>query len=316
MPLVLLLAVIFTSCEKRYLEIIPVMQIEQNLSINGAKDIKFFSFPSEQIGYAADASSYIFKTIDGGKTWNKLTVSAGGKCQGLEFFDPLNGLCLMSGDVYSTENGGLTWRYKTSGKFLGITENGKAVTGDCGYIACNIYVSSDKGKTFQSAGSVKKEGDFINAMVTGNSVFVVGDRANSYRAFYGLNLVTKASEIISFSGMTAWYFPTALLINKQKSVLVGNNGKILEQYELNSFDGTNYGHAYTYYTVDGYNDLVVAAGERTVSFNKDFNGDSKYSELLDSNGSSFLHTFYKVKFINQNSFYISGNNGLLWRVKI
>lgn len=148
LPLLMLLAFLFASCEKKYLEVVPVMQVEQDLSIAGTKDIKYFSFPSEQVGYAAENEAYIFKTTDSGKTWSKLVVGTRGKCLGLEFFDPQNGICLMGEIVYVPANGGQTWTIRELVQFIGITADGKGITGSCNYLSCSIKASSDKGRTF------------------------------------------------------------------------------------------------------------------------------------------------------------------------
>lgn len=316
LPLVLLLTILFTSCEKKFLEVVPVMQIEQDLSIDGASDIKYFSFPSQQVGYAAGNTPYIYKTTDAGNSWTKINVGTGGKCQGLEFYDAMNGMCLMGEEVYKTENGGQSWTRSASGQFIGLTDDGKGVIGSCSYLSCQVYVSSDRGQTFQPIGQVTKEGEFRQAFITSSKVFVVGNRTNQYNSIYGIDTGTRAQETLVFDNMTYDEVPSGLFINEYSKVLVGSNGQILERDSYDNYNRTYYGHTYPYFTVDGYNDLVVVAGERTVSVNIDFGEGDKWSELLDRNGRSFPHSFYKVKFINQNSFYISGSNGLLWRAKI
>src|SRR5215204_146949 len=94
--LILILPFIFTSCEKKFLEIVPVTEKVEDLSIPNGGNIKFFSFPIATVGYAASDTNFIYKTTDGGKSWkqvlfNNSQLNAYVRCKKLEFFDEQNG---------------------------------------------------------------------------------------------------------------------------------------------------------------------------------------------------------------------------------
>lgn len=60
-----------------------------DISIPNAGDIKHFTFPSTSVGYAASDSNFIYKTIDGGKTWNTIKINDWlyhSNCKGIVFF--------------------------------------------------------------------------------------------------------------------------------------------------------------------------------------------------------------------------------------
>jgi len=314
-PFLLLLTVWLASCEKKYLEIVPVLQVEQDLSIPGANDVKYFSFPSEQIGYAAENASFIYKTSDGGKSWLKLAVgNASNPCRGMEFFDTLNGMCLMGENVYVTDNGGLSWTYRGSGQFMGISTTGKGIMGFSTRTSCSILVSTNKGKSFQLAGNIKLDREFEGAIIAGTKVFVL-ENDQAFRSLSGFDVETRnQEELVVFGRMNN---PAAMFYNEYSKALVGSSGQILQPPSPDeSYQDAYFGHTYTYFSVDGYQDLLIAVGERTASINRQYGEESKWSELLDRDGRSFPFTFFKIKFINENTFYLSGNNGLLWRAKI
>jgi hypothetical protein len=306
-----LLALLLISCEKKIIEIIPVLQVEQDLSIPDAGDIKYFAFPTADIGYAADENS-IYKTTNGGQTWSKLTVGNGSTCIGLEFFDTERGMCLIGDLVYVTANGGASWTIKTSGDFIGQTTDGIGVTGSCNYYSCTLQVTTNKGTSFQQAGTCPLSGDPVMAKVAGTKLYLAGSMEHD--ELFGRDISTGENLHLYLQGVTAYDEPSDIFQNESLSIIVGNRGQILEGYDRHK--RTYYGHKYQYYSVDGYHNMAVAVGQRTISVNHSFNGEDKWSELLDTEGNSFKQTFYKIKFIDQTSFYISGENGLLWKARL
>jgi photosystem II stability/assembly factor-like uncharacterized protein len=111
--LIFILLFVLNSCEKKIIEIVPVIQIENDISIKTGKAIKYFSFPSSSVGFAGSDTLIIYKTTNGGDSWEIMNVGASGKCRGIEFSDNLHGMCLMGTTMFSTVDGGLNWKRKS-----------------------------------------------------------------------------------------------------------------------------------------------------------------------------------------------------------
>lgn len=310
------------SCEKVILDIVPVLQIEQDLSIAGAGDIKYFTFLSDQVGYAASDGAAVYKTTDGGKTWTRLIVASKGTCKGLEFFDTQHGMCLINQTVYVTSNGGNSWTTKTTSDFIGITKEGVGVIGqNCSYNMHCVYTTTNKGQSFQLLGNLGLQGDFGFAKVTGNKLYLIPEKVFSEDTFNGIDVKTKIKEQVAFGNLVYYEAPTDILVNDNMGLMVGYPGLIMQRQEDFTATKSFYlkDHVLSkkdYLSVDGFDDLAVAVGFKVISVNVDFGEGENWNELIGTQGTSFSQTFYKVKFAGPNSFYISGENGLLWKAKI
>ncbi len=309
------LLVFLTACKKKVLEIVPVMEVEKDMSIQTTGSIRYFSFPSESIGYAAADSGFIYKTIDGGLSWNIITVAANKKCRGLEFFTNSKGICLMDRSLYSTANGGISWSLKNSDTdFIGKTINGIGVSGKCTPNSCSIKTSNDSSVSFQSVGNINISGDFISARVVDSKVFVFTKDVFYYDELHGFDLITNQSITIDFDNITN--NPSDIYLSGSTGCVTGVGGDIMEDEFGVGYDRTYYSHSYNYYSVDGYNGFIVCVGDKTIASNLDIGTEEKWNEVFDTKGNGFTHTFYKIRFINANSFYISGSKGLLIKAKI
>jgi hypothetical protein len=129
---------LFTACKKKVIEIVPVIDYE-NISIDDSADIKYFSFPTYDVGYAA--GSKLYKTIDGGKNWTALSVS--GNITGVEFINTNVGFCVVNGGLLKTTDGGTNWTYKLNSNFIAIAENGTILTVRPGSGLCKVNSSRD-----------------------------------------------------------------------------------------------------------------------------------------------------------------------------
>jgi hypothetical protein len=310
----LYLLLLLTSCKKKILDIVPVVVIE-DISIPGAKDIKYFSFPGSLIGYAASDTSFIYKTIDGGKSWNPVSLGLGStdQCKGIEFFDEQNGMCLMDNSLYVTSDGGQNWTYSTSAKFMGITKKGTGIAcSDAAYDRCNVYESTDKGQSFSFINDMYMSNYKSNSgRITENNAFVFEDNVFADDELYGMNCVTLAYVNIKFGNLTWDENPNDIYYYNGQSYVVGPTGLIAQNGSKSFF-----GHTYTFNSVDGYNDLVVAVGDQTIVSNLDTKSDEKWNDVLDVNGNGFRHTFFRVRFAAAHTFYVSGEKGLIWKATI
>ncbi len=314
------LILLLFSCEKKIVEIIPVMVVEKDMSVSGASDIKYFSFPSATIGYAASESSFIYKTTDGGTNWTTITVSSTKTCRGLEFFDENKGMCLMDNDVYVTNDGGQTWSIRGSGDFIGITENGIGVLGDCGQTTCIIRTTTDKGQNFLLKGGMNYNVsfEFLSARIVDSKVIIFSQTGWEHPNENVFDLANNSSFFISFGNLTWEEIPNDIYLfgKSAAGTVVGKNGFLLDDIYGYLSSRTYYQHIYPYYSVDGFGGLVVGVGEKTITTNLDINNGEKWNYVLDVNGNGFPNTFYKIRFISQNTFYISGSNGLIFKASI
>lgn len=309
---ILCLLVLSMSCKKKVLEIIPVIEIEKDMSITNGKDIKYFSFPSSQIGYAAYDTSFIYKTNNSGTTWSLINVANNKKCNGLEFFNELKGICLMGNSMYATSDGGLTWNLKDSGvNFIGKTDKGIGILGKCNNFSCSIYTSVDSAGSFQSVGDITFQGDFLSARIVDSKIIVF---SKDYDKLKGFDVISNQNFSIKF------YInnnnPFDIYLSGSTGCVVGVGGDIKEDRFGVGYSRAYFNHSYNYYSVDGVGNFIVCVGNKTIASNMDIGNDNEWNEVFDSKGNGFDHIFYKIRFINSSSFYLSGNNGLLLKAKI
>jgi hypothetical protein len=319
-----LILVLFYSCKKKIIEIIPVIEYE-DISIPKGGDIKYFSFPTENVGYAAD-SSKLFKTINGGASWTTLNLS---NITSLEFTDDHSGWCTSNGDAYQTLDGGETWAMKIEGDFLDISENGSIVVADCHFPFCNILVSTDNGNSFQYKGNLSYNyysGGITKFKVFGNRAFIVDHENYTDGEIDCLELVDSTRFYLKVDDVNVSENINDIYIDGANSCVVGGQGYIgpmsFEGYNAYSnryymsFGRLYYGHTYQYNSIDGYAGLLVAVGDHTIASNIDIKNDEKWNEVFDKNRNGFEQTFYKIRFFSKETFFVSGKNGLLWRAKI
>jgi len=305
------------SCRKKIIEVIPVIEVQSDMSIPGAGDIKYFSFPSEEVGYAASDTSFIYKTTDGGVNWDTLHTPNGGICGGIEFFDELTGICYFSLGVYRTDDGGQTWGPGLRADFVGKTEDGLAVIGSCDFSWCNAQISLDSGKTYYGLGRAKIDGDFHAARVVDGKVFFIGERASDDDIVYGMDLTTRELLSVRFANITFGNDINDLYLNSGYTVIAADEGNLIESEGPGSYSGkVNYSHIYPFYSVDGFGELSVAVGEKTIYSNLDFGSIDRWNEVFDTDLNGFSHTFYRIRFFNANTFIVSGSNGLIWKAQI
>lgn len=308
------LAALAIACKKRVLEIVPVIEIEKDMSIVNAGDIKHFSFPSGSVGYAASDTNFIYKTTDGGASW-KVINPGGGTCRGIEFFDDTHGMCLMGSAVMVTGDGGQSWTPADYADFIGITGDGVAVSGSCGFPDCNIRVSTDSAKSFTSLGSVEIDGDFTRARVVDGKVIVFAEETYYDDVARGLDISTGEDYSVSFDNITASQNPEDIYLYKGEGAVVAPAGTILTGSN-GHFNRDYYGHLYSYYSADGYEGFIICVGENTITTNLDVENSEPWTEVLDTEGNGFDRTFYRIRLIAGTTFYLSGSDGYLVKAKI
>jgi photosystem II stability/assembly factor-like uncharacterized protein len=309
---IILLLVIFTivlsSCKKKVLFIHPVFEIERNMSIPNGGEIKHFSFPTPEIGFAASDTDFIYKTIDGGLNWDKKIINtSSGYCNGVEFVTDKIGICLMGNKVYSTDDGGLTWTYRTEADFIDKTEGGTFVlTKRRSVYPATIYndikISTDSAQSFQLIASVIVGYKTKALRVTDSKAIVIGDD------------YVKCVDLETHNNFSLDYdyyhdgIPDDVYLYNDLEIVIANANLYVNGYEKLE--------DVWFRSVDGYGDLVICAGYYGVKTNMDIGSEYEWNEVLRTNGDGFSQEFNKIRFINENTCYLCGNNGVFYKVRI
>jgi len=310
---VALIILCLLSCRKQIVERIPVLTIEKDISIPSAGDIKFISFPSESVGYAAGDGSFFYKTVNGGNTWQIMEVvdyETDDLCAGIEFFNSEEGLLLLGGKVYQTNDGGVNWTIEGDGDFIGLSSDGIGVIGEHSPISLEIRTSIDNGESFQELVAISDPGDFQFSRVIGAELIVYTD--------YGriVNLNSGSLSTAQVANSLALSYPSDFYLFDEYQYLVCENGDIIRN-ELESNNLRDFGlHKRAYYSVDGSENLIICVGERTISTNLPLGNGKEWNEVLDNEANGFSETFFKIKFTSYRSFYLSGSDGLIYKAKI
>jgi hypothetical protein len=222
----------------------------------------------------------------------------------------------MNNDVYVTDDGGETWVIRGTGDFIGMTKSGLGIIGSCGQIACVIRTSIDKGQTFVIKGEMSYGFSFelSNARVVDNKVVLFPERSWEYPDENVFNLSTNSSSFLSLGGLTYEEIPKDIYLASDGGSIVGDYGLLMD--DNLGYTRTYYGHLYPFYSIDGYEDLKIGVGEKTIVSNIAIESENVWNEVFDEDGNGFSHTFFKIRFISQNSFYVSGSNGLIYKATI
>ena len=317
--LIFVLAISFflSSCKKKIIETIPVIEYE-NISLNDGGDVKAFSFPSLSVGYAA--GNNLYKTTDGGQSWSKLNFT--GIVKNIEFVNENVGFCTSGGYLYKTIDGGQTWASNVSADYVAISQSGQIVVAKETTFIGNIKVSNNSGSTFNTVQTLSLDGHLIGLRVFGDIAYINDDKSYVDDVISGVNLADSNKIVRLNTKATAEENPKDIYYKNGSGAAVGGKGLISNSsgsgnpYYIAAFDRSYYGHTYQYYSIDGYNGLMVAVGYHTIASNIDIKNDERWNEVFDKDRNGFEQTFFRVRFFNSNTFFISGNNGLIWKAKI
>ncbi len=308
----------FMSCKKKVIETIPVIEYE-DISINGVSaDIHSFSFPSLETGYAA--ANGLYKTIDGGESWIKLSLT--GTITDVEFISTAIGFCVSDGYLYKTTDGGQNWVLKTSADFVEILQNGNIIVAEETTFMANIKLSTDNGNTFTNAPTLSLNGHLSGLKASDYKIFIFDTQGYSSNMIRGLNVADSNKYVRLQVNTTADENATDVYYMGGAGSVVGGKGFIANSvgvygtYYLAGFSRSYYGHTYPYYSIDGYDGLMIAVGYHSIATNMDIQNKESWNEVFDKNRNGFEQTFFKIKFYNATTFFVSGSNGLIWKAKI
>jgi hypothetical protein len=322
LTLLFFLSLTLISCKKKVVEKTAVIEYE-NISVPDTASVKYFSFPTQDIGYAA-AGLTLYKTNDGGKNWVTLK-KFNSSITGVGFIDAGTGFCISNGTLFKTDNAGQSWSSSIDADFLDISASGTLVTVEKYALLCDISSSNDKGVSFTTSQPISIDGDLTGLRTTNNRAFVLETDLYSRHYITGVNLLDSNRIIRAAISANAYENPNDLFIGKTGyGAAVGLQGWIAngyisntsKEYSAGSFSRSYYGHTYPFNSIDGYDALMVAVGRHTIATNLDLGNDEAWNEVFDKGLNGFPQTFYRIRFINSNTFIVSGNNGLIWRATI
>jgi hypothetical protein len=315
--LILTCCLFTSSCKKKIIEVIPVIEYE-DISLSESADVKAFSFPSLQTGYAA--GNNLYKTTDGGKSWAQLSFT--GTIKSIEFIDENIGFCTAGGYLYKTINGGQTWVLTVSADYVAIAKSGQIVVAKETTFIGNIKVSNNNGGTFYTAQTLSLNGHLSGLRVFENTAFILDDKGYEDDVIRGVNIADSNKYVRLNAKCTAEENSTDLYYSSGKGAVVGGRGIIsnstssANNYYVAAFDRSYYGHTYSYYGIDGYDGLMVAVGYHTIASNIDVKNKEAWNEVFNKDRNGFEQIFFRIRFFDRSTFFVSGNNGLIWKVKI
>ncbi len=179
------------------------------VGINHLNDI-FFNDPF--LGFAVGDSGKIFRTIDGGQSWDFTKVNTSKTLHKVFFTDSKNGWTISDFSIYSTADGGDSWQisYNSSSYFKDVffinSETGWVVASNS-----NLLHTNNKGVTWIQQGNTKTVGN-SNAFTNTKSGWIVGLKGKAIRTTDGgltwtdITLPTKNGlyDIEFYDEKTGW----------------------------------------------------------------------------------------------------------------
>ena len=293
----------FIGCKKEYLEVVPVVSVTRE-SIPTGRTIDHLSFVSQSVGYAASSlSDTIFRTTNGGVSWEPITVSAGANaCSGLCFLDPDTGLVVMGQYLYVTWDAGLTWTYVGAASFVGCTNNGLVIYGswDPNSQHNYLYKSSNKGVSFQQLSGSFPPGD---GSVKGDLVLMKHNFFTDYSKT--INPITGTIAIVATGeNLLDGYFEGS------SGTLVGSDGFLQDNRMSGQYEDRDYVDKNQFQAVDGApGHYRFAVGENAVMSDMVLDGNGGWSPVMDANGNGIKGLFYSIDMLPDGTFFVGGTNG-------
>jgi|GEM_PF-4947964 len=197
----------------------------QNVPSPYGNDVYGFWFSDSLTGYASTGNSYLYKTKDGAKTWD--TVSLPLDINGSNFFprqvrfkDSLNGM-IMNNSIYTTTNGGRSWKLEDiffENGFLiawGFKKDGQGFA--VGYNGC-VAVSDNNGLNWKKY-NLKTTNYLTSVYFYNNRIGFIGTADTAiYKTIDGGVSWRKIYTGIEYLQMVSFAFKDSL-----NGYMVGNN---------------------------------------------------------------------------------------------
>ncbi|WP_430405228.1 WD40/YVTN/BNR-like repeat-containing protein [Fluviicola sp.] len=283
------------------------------------------------VGHDGYLSVKLFLSANGGTTWDDITAPFdllgwnGGfdldKVQDVVYMDE-NNLALVTGNkLFRSYDGGQSWTIMSDGiQMLRVFFADKSEDGNLLFIedfnsswAMNkIDKSAYDSQVFSTIGTMPPAiGKYDAARLYGNYIMLL-DYTNDYyySATHGYNLTTGQYESLAFSG-TSYDYPVDAMKVGERIFLIRKDGKLNFMSPTGAFvDYSFYNfHNQDYYSGEFMGDYYIAVGDRTISTNI----SGKWEEAINPDITGQQEVFRKVKKIDSDHFYVSGNSGLFFK---
>jgi photosystem II stability/assembly factor-like uncharacterized protein len=320
--LILFAAVLLSiaACKKD-LEAISYDELNVGEDIN-LRDVHFVN---GQIGFACggnrDSHGAIFRTADGGQTWDKVFSHDSKSINCIGFFNDSVGYA--GGDflhLLKTTDGGLNWNFRWLADTVPTDEDKRPafkefqtffnigyMIGGEDYDAGVIYMTNDAGNswTFHSFDQEVNSVDFF-----GQLYGIIGGYGRIYST-------TDNGATFPISDIQGDYFTGVQFINSSTATAVGNNGGIYKSEDLGSTWETirerngSFGRRYNFNDVEYGNGFVYAVGENGLLIRIGDVGTS-WTEMA-SIGENDL---YGIRYSSHSGrFYIPSENGKIFVIQ-
>lgn len=165
-------------------------QTWSGVQIPNAGQLESIIFVNEKVGYTVSASnpsssSYIFKTTDGGRTWENVSPKFDASYWGCYFLDEYTGVLLggtcNSRYFFKTKDGGRTWTYQTSYDNYVVSDSklsdvmlyndGRGYALSSGF----LWITTDYGDNWKVAKGIKSHNWHEELSILNNSILIPWD---------------------------------------------------------------------------------------------------------------------------------------------
>ncbi|MGV3609455.1 MAG: WD40/YVTN/BNR-like repeat-containing protein [Fluviicola sp.] len=270
----------------------------------------------------------LFLSSNGGSSWNEITSSFNPAwnenmktVKSVVYMDESNLAFVAGNKLYRSYDGGQNWTPTTNGFqilpifFADKSEDGKLLfieDFNSSWATNNIYKSAYDSPVFSSIGTLPPaEGEYSAGRLYGNYLMLLDYEFDFFRDWvHGYNLSTGEFETMAMSS-TAYEYPVDAMRVGDRIFLIRKEGKLNFMSPAGAFvDYSFYNfHNQDYYSGEFMGDYYVAVGDKTISTN--VNGE--WEEAINTDISGHKELFRKVKKINSDYFYVSGDNGLFFK---
>jgi hypothetical protein len=305
----------FSCEEKKVIDILPVFEIKKDLSIDTQQDIIEITIFKNGTGYALTNAYSYYKTIDFGTTWIEKDILHSDFKQ-LQFFDETNGICIVNTKAYVTIDGGDHWTKMATDTYDIVSAIDFSETGDI-YIAIRehglgittypVYKSMDMGESFIF---IAQTYDYPTNQLLELRVI----DSLLYFLFIGSDKKLISIDIEGYGSRRTTLFSIiddVYRLNVYSDSYYAFTGKGI-------ISSDRYPERNSIYQNDVVfdDDVAIFVGRKTVKTNLNIGNDFTWNEVCDSNGNPFNYNFLDIDQISSGSYYISGENGLIWEVKL
>jgi hypothetical protein len=315
------ITLLFFNCKKEnIILIVPNIKIVEDISINTSNTIKSIRFVDSNYGFALSNSGDLYQTVDGGKNWNLKSFSVSGTIKDFEILDKNNAVCLIGSNLYTTDDAFVTLTQKTSGvSFIGKDNLNRIIYGisnqSGGVFYYDIYGLTSTTSFGQSLGNIVVENNMHWCKVRENIVIVsvsddfYNDKVNS------LNLSTGIKSELKFNdNLTLDDSLTDFAVNGSRIYISGKNGMIHEG--ISNLDRTYTVHTNTFLSMIQIKGIVYCSGFNSFVSNIDIDNDNDWNEYVHDIDTPITEGFYDIFNLNDSDIIVSGENGLIYKLKL